>query len=117
MTSNIKDLDKRMESLSQVIPERLAKKVEKALLEVLESAIYQNFKESSKFVRDYLSYVKKLRLAENPDKYARYIARKLVSDEISYNTRLEKIQAWYRRELHNAKEIIQGLLNMSLTDD
>lgn len=138
MTSNN---DKRMESLSQVIPEELAKKMEKALLEVLETAICQNFKESSKFVRDHLSYVKKLRLAENPDGYARYIARKLVPDEISYNTRLEKIQAWYRGELRtkleelyslyyeisqeekceiskeNAKGIIQGLLNMSLTDD
>ncbi|CAI2195184.1 16806_t:CDS:1, partial [Funneliformis geosporum] len=43
MTSNN---DKRMESLFQVIPEELAKKMEKALLEVLETAICQNFKES-----------------------------------------------------------------------
>ncbi|CAI2162956.1 15461_t:CDS:1 [Funneliformis geosporum] len=138
MTSNN---DKRMESLSQVIPEELAKKMEKALLEVLETAICQNFKESSKFVRDHFTYVKKLRLAENPYGYARYITRKLVPDEISYNTRLEKIQVWYREKLHtkleelyslyyeisqeekceiskdNAKGIIQGLLNMSLTDD
>ncbi|CAI2196198.1 1962_t:CDS:1 [Funneliformis geosporum] len=57
MTSNN---DKRMESLSQMMSEGLAKKVEKALLEVLEMAICQNFKESSKFVRDHLSYVKKL---------------------------------------------------------
>src|SRR5829696_3802288 len=104
MTSNIKDSDKRMDPLSQVIPERLAKKMEKALLEVLETAICQNFKESSKFVRDHLSYVKKLRLAENPDGYAKYIARKLVPDEISYNTRLEKIQAWYRGELRTKLE-------------
>ncbi|CAI2195290.1 343_t:CDS:2 [Funneliformis geosporum] len=100
MTSNN---DKRMESLSQVIPEELAKKMEKALLEVLETAICQNFKESSKFVRDHLTYVKKLRLAENPNGYARYIARKLEEKcEISKN---------------NAKGIIQGLLNMSLTDN
>ena len=129
------------ESLSQVIPEEIAKKMEKALLEVLETAICQNFKESSKFVRDHLSYVKKLRLAENPDGYARYLARKQVPDELSYNTRIEKVQTWYRGELRtkleelyslyyeisqeekceiskeNAKGIIQGLLNMSLTDD
>jgi predicted metal-dependent hydrolase len=141
MISNIVDSDKRMESLSQVIPEGPAKKVEKALLEVLESAICQNFKENSKFIKDHLSNVKKLRLAENPDGYARYLARKQVPDEISYNTRLEKIQLWYRGELRtkleelyslyygisqeekrgiskeNAKGIIQGLLNMSLTDD
>ncbi|CAI2169698.1 11362_t:CDS:2 [Funneliformis geosporum] len=43
MTSNN---DKRMESLSQMMSEGLAKKVEKALLEVLEMAICQNFKES-----------------------------------------------------------------------
>ncbi|CAI2190764.1 12236_t:CDS:2, partial [Funneliformis geosporum] len=85
----------KMESLSQVIPEVLAKKVKKALLEVLKMVICQNFKESNKFVRDHLSYVKKLRLAENPNRYARYITRKLVSDEISYNTRIEKVQTWY----------------------
>jgi predicted metal-dependent hydrolase len=135
------DSDKRMESLSQVTSEGLAKKVEKALLEVLESAICQKFKENSKFVREHLSYVKKIRLAENPNGYAKYLARKQVPDEISYNTRIEKVQTWYREELctkleelyslyyeisqeekceiskENAKGIIQGLLNMSLTDD
>ncbi|CAI2194208.1 8985_t:CDS:2 [Funneliformis geosporum] len=124
MTSNN---DKRMKSLSQVITEELAKKMEKALLKVLEMAICQNFKESSKFVRDHLTYLKKLRLAENPNGYANYIARKLVPDEISYNTRLEKIQAYLYYEISqeekceifkdNAKGIIQELLNMSLTDD
>ncbi|CAG8657206.1 13203_t:CDS:1 [Funneliformis mosseae] len=123
------------------MPEGLAKKVEKALLEVLEMAICQNFKESSKFVRDHLSYVKKMRLAENPDGYAKYIAKKLIPDEISYNIRIEKVQTWYREELctkleklyslyyeisqeekceiskENVKGIIQELLNMSLTDD
>jgi len=141
MTSNIMDSDKRMESLSQVMPEGPAKKVEKALLEVLESAICQKFKENSKFVRDHLSSVKKLRLADNPDGYARYLARKQVPDELSYNTGIEKVQTWYRGELctkleklyslyyeisqeekceiskESAKGIIQGLLNMSLTDD
>jgi hypothetical protein len=138
MTSNN---DKRIESLFQVMPEGLAKKVEKASPEILKMAICKNFKESSKFVKDHFSYVKKLQLVENPDGYARYIARKLVPDEISYNTRLEKIQAWYQGELRtklgelyslyyeisqeekceiskeNAKGIIQGLLNMSLIDD
>ncbi|CAG8590209.1 16876_t:CDS:2 [Funneliformis mosseae] len=67
-----------------------AKKVEKALLEVLEITIFQNFKENSKFIKDYLNYVKKMQLAENPDEYAKYIARKLISDEISYNIRIKK---------------------------
>ncbi|CAI2196886.1 10644_t:CDS:2 [Funneliformis geosporum] len=87
-----------MESLSQVMPEGLAKKVEKALLEVLEMLC------------------KKLQLVENPDGYARYIARKLVPDEISYNTRIEKEEKCEISK-ENAKGIIQGLLNMSLTDD
>jgi len=91
MTSNIMNSDKRMESLSQVMPEELAKKMEKALLEVLESAICQNFKESSKFVRDHLSYIKKIRSVENPDRYAKCIAKKLISDKISYNIRIEKV--------------------------
>ena len=90
MTDNIIDSDKGIKTLSQ------AKKVEKALLEVLESAICQKFKENSKFVRDYLSNVKKLQLAENPNGYARYLARKQVPDELSYNTRIEKVQTWYR---------------------
>ena len=44
MTANIIDSDKIMESLSQ------AKKVEKALLEVLKAAICQKFKESKRVV-------------------------------------------------------------------
>jgi len=86
MTDNIIDSDKGIETLFQ------AKKVEKVLLEVLKLAIYQKFKENSKFVRDHLSYVKKLRLAENPDGYAKYLTRKQVPDELSYNTRIEKVQ-------------------------
>lgn len=141
MTSNIIDSDKRMESLSQVMPEGPVKKVEKALLEVLKIAICQKFKENSKFVKDHLSYVKKMQSAENPNGYTKYIARKLIPDEISYNTRIEKVQTWYWGKLRtkleelyslyykisqeekceiskeNAKGIIQGLLNMSLTDN
>ncbi|GBC45095.2 uncharacterized protein OCT59_027364 [Rhizophagus irregularis] len=82
MTSNIMDSDKRMESLSQVMPEGPAKKVEKVLLEVLETAICQKFKENSKFVKDHLSSEEKCEISKE-----------------------------------NAKGIIQGLLNMSLTDD
>src|SRR6266516_8212700 len=109
MTSNIINSDKRMESLSQVISEGPAKKVEKALLEVLESAICQKFKENSKFVRDHLSNVKKLRSAENPDRYARYLARKQVPDELSYNTRIEKVQTWYRGELRTKLKELNSL--------
>ncbi|CAI2195788.1 13310_t:CDS:2, partial [Funneliformis geosporum] len=47
---------------------------------------------------------------ENPDGYARYIARKLVPDEISYNTRIEKEEKCEISK-ENAKGIIQGLLN------
>ena len=65
MTSNIIDLDKKIESLSQIISEELIKKVEKVLLEVLKSAICQKFKENSKFIKKHFSYVKKLQLAEN----------------------------------------------------
>ncbi|CAG8736822.1 12236_t:CDS:2 [Rhizophagus irregularis] len=99
MTSNIMDSDKRMESLSQVMPEGPAKKVEKVLLEVLETAICQKFKEN-----------------KNPDGYARYLARKQVPDELSYNTGIEKEEKCEISK-ENAKGIIQGLLNMSLTDD
>ena len=80
-------------------------------------------------------------MAENPGGYARYLARKQVPDELSYNTRIEKVQTWYRGELRtklkelyslyydisqeekceiskeNAKEIVQELLNTSLTNE
>ncbi|CAG8462543.1 13931_t:CDS:2 [Funneliformis mosseae] len=75
--------------------------MEKALLEVLEMAICQNFKESSKFVRDHLSY-EELR-TKLEELYSLYY-------EISQKEKCEIFK-------DNAKEIIQGLLNMSLTDD
>ncbi|CAG8732227.1 12882_t:CDS:2, partial [Funneliformis mosseae] len=67
---------------------------------------------------DHLSYVKKLRLAENPDRYARYIGE--------LHTKLEELYSLYYEisqkekceiSKDNAKGIIQELLNMSLTDD
>ncbi|CAI2194224.1 801_t:CDS:1, partial [Funneliformis geosporum] len=40
-----------------------------------------------------------MRLAENPDGYVKYLARKQIPDKISYNTRIEKVQTWYQEEL------------------
>ena len=59
-----------------------AKDIEKALLEVLNTAIRQKFKTDGKFIKDHLGYVKKIRTAEKPERYVRYIARKFILDEV-----------------------------------
>ncbi|RHZ57340.1 hypothetical protein Glove_390g74 [Diversispora epigaea] len=88
----------------------IAKDIENALLEVLNTAICQ-----------------------------KYIARKLVPDEEAYNVKIEKTRTWYRRELcqkleklyslyyelsqeeemteitkNDTSEIIESLLNISI---
>jgi len=114
-----------------------AKDIEKALLEGLNTAIRQKFKTDGKFVKDHLGYVKKIRTAEKPERYVRYIARKFIPDKEAYNVKIEKTRTWYRGELcqkleklysfyhelsqaeemseitkNDASEIIEGLLNM-----
>ena len=116
-----------------------AKDIKKALLEVLNTAIRQKFKTDGKFVKGHLSYIKKIRTAEKPERYVRYIARKFIPDEEAYNVKIEKTHTWYRGELcqkleklysfyhelsqaeemseitkNYASEIIEGLLNMSI---
>ncbi|RHZ88814.1 hypothetical protein Glove_21g2 [Diversispora epigaea] len=115
-----------------------AKDIKNALLEVLNTAIRRKFKINSKFVKDHLSYITRLQLAKELEKYIQYKARQLMPDEASYNRRIEYIHGYYSEELRekleklynlyyelsqeeekdeiseiDASEIIKGLLKMS----
>ena len=86
-----------------------AKEIENAMLEILDTAILQNFKPDSKFVKDYLSYVTRLQSAKEPEKYIRYKARQLTPDEASYNKRVEYIHGRYWGKLREKLERLYKL--------
>ncbi|CAG8579204.1 9791_t:CDS:2, partial [Diversispora eburnea] len=86
-----------------------AKDIENALLKVLNTAIRRKFKIDSKFVKDHLSYVTRLQSAKELKKYIRYKARQLMSDEASYNRRIEYIHSHYSGELCEKLEKLYNL--------
>ncbi|CAG8729289.1 16699_t:CDS:2, partial [Acaulospora morrowiae] len=88
------------------------KDIEKALLGILNSAIHRKFKTNSKFVKDYLSYVTRLQLAKEPEKY-RELRERL---EKLYKLYYELAQEEEKYEISeiDTSEIIKGLLKLSI---
>ena len=82
----------------------ISKCVLSALLEVIEMAYLQGYKEDSKFIKRHAYYVKSLHKAKGPDAYARYMAKKVIPDEEAYTERLESTREYYKGDLLTSLE-------------
>ncbi|RHZ67235.1 hypothetical protein Glove_302g43 [Diversispora epigaea] len=63
---------------------------------------------NSQIIKDYATYIKNLRNAENKDKYIKYTAITLFPNEEAYNRRMTKYRKWYQ----NKREFLVSVENL-----
>ncbi|CAG8660367.1 2970_t:CDS:1, partial [Diversispora eburnea] len=66
------------------------KMIESAQIKIMREAFNQRYKKDSQIIRDYATYIKNLRNAENKDKYIKYTAITLFPNEEAYNRRMAR---------------------------
>lgn len=60
------------------------KDIERAQIKIIDSALRARYKKDSKFIKEYVGYVKKLRKEEKPNEYVRTVTMMLFPNEESY---------------------------------
>ncbi|RGB24978.1 hypothetical protein C1646_675942 [Rhizophagus diaphanus] len=84
------------------------KDIEKAQIKIIDSALRARYKRDSKFIKEYVNYVKKLRKEEKPNEYIRTVAMMLFPNEESYKKRMTRYRDWYE----NKKELLESVENL-----
>ncbi|CAB4399542.1 unnamed protein product [Rhizophagus irregularis] len=84
------------------------KDIERAQIKIIDSALRARYKKDSKFIKEYVGYVKKLRKEEKPNEYVRTVAMMLFPNEESYKKRIKRYREWYE----NKKEILESVENL-----
>jgi hypothetical protein len=87
------------------------KDIEEAQIKVIDEALRARYKKSSKFIKEYVGYVKKLRKEKKPNEYIRTIAMMLFPNENAYKRRMERYREWYedKEELLTSVEGLYAL--------
>ncbi|PKK63102.1 hypothetical protein RhiirC2_717220 [Rhizophagus irregularis] len=99
----------RMEDNSLVTSSTITwKDIERAQIKIIDSALRARYKKDSKFIKEYVGYVKKLRKEEKPNEYVRTVAMMLFPNEESYKKRIKRYREWYE----NKKEILESVENL-----
>lgn len=70
-----------------------------ALKAVIKSALCQGFSTTSYLVTNHIKYIKNIQLADNPERYILYTAKKLFPDNDAVIKKSEYIKAKYRDNL------------------
>ncbi|RGB23116.1 hypothetical protein C1646_748302 [Rhizophagus diaphanus] len=73
-----------------------------------DSAIRARYKRESKFIKEYVNYVKKSRKEEKPNEYIRTVTMMLFPNEESYKKRITQYRDWYG----NKKELLESVENL-----
>jgi hypothetical protein len=87
------------------------KDIEKAQIKIIDDALRARYKKDSKFIKEYVGYVKKLRKEEKPNEYIRTISMMLFPNEDAYNKRMDRYRRWYegKKELLASVEDLYSL--------
>ncbi|RHZ65060.1 hypothetical protein Glove_319g3 [Diversispora epigaea] len=84
------------------------KMIESAQIKIMREAFNQRYKKDSQIIRDYATYIKNLRNAENKDEYIKYTAITLFPNEEAYNRRMARYRKWYQ----NKRELLVSVENL-----
>jgi hypothetical protein len=86
-----------------------AKDIKLALVAVVKQALKQGYPKTSKTVKDHVDYANILHKANNPDRYIRYVAKKLFPNESAYNRKNDYFLKYYKGDLLIKLKELYGL--------
>ena len=86
-----------------------AKDIHVALVALVKQAIRQKYSKTSKVVKEHCEYARKLTGANHPDKFAKYVAKKIFPDEEKYNNKISYYRKYYKGDLLTKIEELYAL--------
>ena len=86
-----------------------SKDIKKALVAVVKQALKQKYSKDSKTVKDHAEYANRVHKANYPDKYIKFVAKRLFPNEDAYNKKIEHLQKYYKEDLLTRLEELYNL--------